>query len=752
MIFIYKNAKILDAYNLITSTHNHDAIIFNNKYLDINDQNTISFCEFIAQNKEFSLVSNEGRLNFILQITKDLTLAKKIISYIENYHKNIVKNTEYEHIIITYSDLLKQSNFIDFDLNIDALLQKALDFVQKSAQKFLFLGIDFAKYFTFFKDIAMLKNVDIVFLNNQHYNDINTEKALEYCGQNDITITNIQNAPHACQCEIIQFATENSKISYITEEITKLQNKKIAVISDDIYNLELFESIIKSKNIACHSGEFLAKVNIINEIAKIAFNKIKFKLYITDFLHKLFPRYKNDINRLQNEIIEKNISSQKKIIAVMKNIFHGNADIENVIQVLGCIQKNGLISEFLNNCNKIYNISEYLELKSYNGIMYKNYNELVEILNILHNEINKKEDISGNVDGINVFILSHEKARFEQFDTIFFLESKTTFTSENQKNKYFVDIANFIDQCSNFIIPTTNNLISIKAFMQAVNIEPKISSYNENNDNTNHSNRTAISDFSSKMPNKISYSAIKLYIDNPYDFYIKYILKLRKQESFANATIGIARHEILQNIANFLNLNKMLDIDDIKAKIKDEILPRYDDNNLNSKILNAEMTDFVDLIYKLLSKILKNGGKIVTEEIYETSIVIDNREIKIIAKPDILAIYDDYFELYDLKTGSNAHKDITISGEISMKNPQLLMYANVISDSLKRPVKDFSYIYFNQDVKYIKSFSQEIDKENILTICEKCNTFITNILQKIYTDGEFINDINETNYWYFAKE
>lgn len=260
---------------------------------------------------------------------------------------------------------------------------------------------------------------------------------------------------------------------------------------------------------------------------------------------------------------------------------------------------------------------------------------------------------------------------------------------------------------SRFITQIQNELIKINP---GIKITEKIHAFPPVQKNEIHlkisKNEAVIKRLDELAGKGFSPTAINTFLNCPLDFYFKYIIGLREQEEVEEiieaASFGDFVHKALQDI--YLPFTgKIVSAEDIMRRKKDSedivrnaFLCEYSENDisfgknlLTLKVAEKLVRSFLNREIEFL-QMLEFKGETLTlldlEKDMETSILINNKTVKLRGKADRIDKIGQTVRIIDYKTGNVQTTDLRIeSAEITAfekpkpKALQLLMYAMICS-------------------------------------------------------------------------
>lgn len=257
----------------------------------------------------------------------------------------------------------------------------------------------------------------------------------------------------------------------------------------------------------------------------------------------------------------------------------------------------------------------------------------------------------------------------------------------------------------------------------------------------------------------LSYTKLKTFNENKYDFYVKYYIKLPSQKNISNSNeSGIVIHNIVSELiikfSNFKTKNPTeIEINNAIDEIMDQNASIYDDKLLHL-IVNSSKSKIIKTIQILFNK-LEEKSLIFVEKEISTEINLNGFNIKFNCRPDILITHHNSFEIYDIKTGSSQIKSETIKKNTSYESPQLLFYSLINSKTTKTQTKNLGYFYLSYKSEESKLFNSFID-ENIdpQLELEKYQNYLINMLsdlQKINLIPILNSDIEASKHKFFSR-
>jgi ATP-dependent helicase/nuclease subunit B len=220
------------------------------------------------------------------------------------------------------------------------------------------------------------------------------------------------------------------------------------------------------------------------------------------------------------------------------------------------------------------------------------------------------------------------------------------------------------------------------------------------------------------LPNKISATNIELLIRNPYGFYAKYMLRLRRLENLYDqkslAKFGNFIHQIIEDYTNQYSestKDRQKFILDIGQKLARNDYANNDQVNLYWPKFEALSQAFIEFDEERR----KRGAKVMPEKYGEMRIKLKNKEITITAIADRIDIFPDgSLHILDYKTGAVPTKSDIFSGISVQLIIEALIAQNGGFADIKGDITELTYVKFIPSSPYIKTSSiniSEIDLE-----------------------------------------
>ncbi|MDH3005052.1 MAG: PD-(D/E)XK nuclease family protein [Candidatus Shikimatogenerans sp. JK-2022] len=770
-IYIYKNKK---KYGIIPNI-----FISKKEFIEkISNLNIINnnFYFFKILCKKYKKNIKKKDIQYIFTLLDDYNLIdseliniKEIIQYNIDYY-NISKwypNKKYKNYNNKYLYIYKYYKY----LKKKSLKKKkvyyglALRFAVKNIKKFL----------------KKFKNKLFIFIGNNFKNKsekIIKKKFLE-TKRGKFYYTNIEKIINKKnKIKLIKTFNNINIYNLLSNILVNNYNKKIktTIIFTETYNNDLFFKYIffKYKNIINYNLYYnLKNLNLHYFIINI----FKFKIYnkkkilykfILDFFNNIFIKYiisKKKIDYIIYNLIKsytdsKYIYLKKKIIknTILLNLFKLKNNIryfllflKKIINILYNKVKFNIyekiyldkVNKFIKNLLKIKIVNNIVNLfflfKKFininNKISYYNFNikNYIDIYNI---EYIIKESIINFYENIIIILNNNFKL---------FIKKKSNFKLLIQKNKNYVNILNKLLTISKLSYIIYNkydynfNIINNNILLQFLINKKKIKIYNYNiNNNFNIYNKKIKLNFpknEKKFHNKrinyfkkiigYTYTSIKYYLNNPIEFYYKYILNIKSYDNDYPKIFGIIVHKILFILyKKFININlNMNHIKELKKKVNKEIIIKKIFNIYYKSIkIYEKQYYFYNITKRLIKNIIKNDEYLILngnnlkilslEKKYKKNIRLDKDNIVIKGKIDRIDILNNNYRIIDYKTYlyinnrnvliyNNEEKIDYLFNTKEYENIlQLLIYSLI---SYKKKYKYiYSIIYLPYKIKYLK--------------------------------------------------
>lgn len=668
------------------------------------------------------------------------------IQYIQNCRQN---NTSFDNAVHSYQQLLNTLESQDIDMQQKQVFEAIIQYIKDNNDKlFIFAGILFENQaqFTFFQQISLLDNVRIIIFN--HKNNKYIDKIVTFARENNLNIEdNIAKNRKMAEITLQNYKSEIELYNFITSNINK--DKRIGIIVKNSIQASIISKQISKLNLTIYNEfEEIGLMPRLLKIVKIMQNEVDFR---DSFISLLFELSSNPeiIQKIYNQIIKNNLVTPFSILNFIERFENLDQETINIYSFIKKLTKKGTLLEIFRNYSSIFqeNTDNFSNLDT----TYCGYSELYEILFALW----KKQDMTGKIsNNANIYILSDRGARYKNFDQVFLLN--INIDTKNQPDLH-ISLDSIVECSQNCTIFFQNirDIIPIRAYLLVkyeLNLEiPKTEFVNTK---TQISIHNKIEFETSKLSRDFSYKKLKLYLHNQYDFYVKYILGLELQET-GFPEVGLAIHNTFSSFVQQFEITQNLDEIILNITSDLEKITKWTDKSIGFDMLDNLKYN----LFAMLQVAKAKGGTFSTEDIFTHQIAIENVTINLIARPDLVIFYPNAFEIYDLKSGTQDHKNVTIKQEVDLKTPQLLMYAYIISKAKNMKIDDIFYIYPNAEEKICgyQSWCESTKPRRIVNLQSELENFekmLTTILKKLYIDGEVECDqsaISDTKYWYFCR-
>lgn len=260
------------------------------------------------------------------------------------------------------------------------------------------------------------------------------------------------------------------------------------------------------------------------------------------------------------------------------------------------------------------------------------------------------------------------------------------------------------------------------------------------------------------LPKFLGVTDVAKLIKDPYQIYVKNILKLRKindiSERVEASQYGIILHKIYERFQRTaLKQKEDFDFDTVGVNIiKEEFLKTYDDDYFY-KIILPEILKHKSFVKCLMER---NTTKQEFEKEYKALFEYDNCSLQIKAKIDRLEFYLDELTVIDFKSSASNVPDPS-------KNPQLLITALILQKSVAnakvKQVGLFSFNAINKDSDISKVLKlidvdklEKVDKDKpndtVFSYIEKMDDILENVIKKQMVDNAlyYVNDEDDDPY------
>ncbi len=722
-----------------------------------------------------NIASPEHKHNLMLQALHlaNIDINQQNLRYLQqsvaNNYENLAIKKPFSSAISAYQDLLDKEKLADVDLKIKEILQKAILYIQNHPGKtFTFVGIASARQaiFNFFSEIIQLPNCNlIIFAHPEEYN-IHTRKILDFARKSAVNIENLGQNDSISAIKTRQYQSNLELYSMLSEELQGNHAGRIAIISRNSTETELLGNFLMDQNISVNFDKNIQNYsNNLLKIIDILRNEVDFLPNFINLCFTLLEKLHHpSINKLYSALLRNNEILPGKILTFAENAMHEHQNILQIIRFLQEIPQSGKLADVI---AKYCTIFPNEVLNSPLNIEYNTYHELHNAVSTITFNGKNSQNVQDYEQISNISILSRLDARYQKFDKIFLLDNAvensgffpelpgSSLTRETIQFHMDLDSVLFCSSTCTIFFKDESELLPIKSyFFIGYNLE--ISTEERRHLPANSVETPAdICVNSSEISRNFSYKKLKCYMENPYDFYIQYILKLQPQDK-GFAEMGIAMHNVLSMFIQQFKQSKNLE--EIMQNIQSELgkLAKWVDRSIATEMLENIKYE----LFELLLGAEKNHGNVVSEGSFSCNIAVNNAEIILTARPDLVIFYPDGFEVYDLKTGTQDAKNVTIKKEIDFHSPQLLLYSYVISREKSLKPLDIAYIYSNTDGEKVQNYQSWCEKAkparmpNLPGELLEFEQKLMPILQQIY--GASITtfaykDITDSKFWYFYR-
>ncbi|WGH24593.1 MAG: PD-(D/E)XK nuclease family protein [Candidatus Shikimatogenerans bostrichidophilus] len=601
---------------------------------------------------------------------------------------------------------------------------------------------------------------------------------------------------------IIKTDTNINKYLFIKKRIKK--NKKVTIIFTNNKIDNTFLNFFKNKNLFKINFNLFYYYNELPihsflknflDLLKYNFLKIEYNLFF-DFIYNnnikfflsnkhLIKIYKVLENKMFNKYITLNIKLFKysifyKILTNLNKVDKFLLNFKKIIKILLKNNKNNIIDYiYLKNIkrliNFLYSIKSSINLNNIYTIfnLYIFYNNSISLINV---------NLRSNIEIINFKSLYEENiVNYNNYCYLILnknynllLESNLNYFITNKINyrKYYLNynkikkILNlfknvYIVYNNNDILFNKNNLFILLNIF--INNKYKIFKYRYYNNYIYKINKKIDIKFNYKkkiynyiIEKGFNYTSLRYLLMNKINFFYKYILDIKKDESNEPKIFGKIIHKILYILYNkYINLNfRKSYIYSIIKKIKKGDLIKsiynkyynkiYINFNFNYKLIKKIILKFIYNDYKLINK----GDSIkllYLEKFYKIKLI---NNIIFTGKIDRIELLNNNYRIIDYKTYSyiknrknfnyknNNDIKILFTNEIYSNILQLLLYTLIFT--IKNNIK---YNFFYLSI-YYPNIIINIKINNSIKIT---NNFIKEFKDKLY---DYILNIYKINFNY----
>lgn len=453
--------------------------------------------------------------------------------------------------------------------------------------------------------------------------------------------------------------------------MVKLINNESIFSQKEIYVFDSLPDLIEFFRKNCDSesicfSDSIKILQIINNAEKKLLNCIEMFIHsqinpdIFDILYYFYPHTKKKWLKLRIELNKMQFVNLDVIIDIMLELFSND---EKILELISFIQgrRNGIIDK---SPDKKFDLS--IKSKSLKNFLIMNdFNEILnsDIKNlhyIITNKINRK--ILNLKKNIYIYIL---KDNLNQIG--------------NTRN--FKIIEHLADSNGNII--KNDDIINVNL---------------------------------NQMPKNFSYKKFRILNENEYEFYLKYILNLDQIEENKYQK-GLILHEIFAKILSKLNNNNEINLKEIYHEIGGDKIVFFN-------AIRHYAIQLIDISRKIFNEVKKNNSIMHIEKSFFYNTKINQSDVQIVIRPDLVIENNDNIEVYDLKTSSMDK----ISNEASFKTPQLMFYGCFLSRIFNKRIAKIAYIIPEDDIFAVDDYDK-FDLIEIITKYEKC---VDEKLKKLY--------------------
>ena len=682
--------------------------------LPINSQDDIKILKYFTNyidNNEAEIILSKILIenNISKNISESLHLSRQLLSLYQKFEFNEINIQVLDDL---YSDNLPEHSYKNIDIikRIFTLYKKYKDDLNKY------------DYISILKKNELYKSKKIILgfleeknqIPNSYINNILSNKGIYfpklYSKETIVSLKKIQNNIIICELD-----NEFQEAIHITKYCYANKNSKILILSENLLLNQLLE--INFKKYGIDYSNYVYKKNL-DQFLELYINILSFlndkfdlkklililksPLLINKNIHeieyKILRNQKNfkniellieEINNLCSEETSKFFKNFYKILQIYnKNCKASHIEIAKNLALFCSINFEDYSKYFEN----IYNFNKYFkEIKNDEYIYYLNYtaNNFFDQTKNPTSKISicKISDfyIFSDIDAyvIPSFTETYwpEKNQDNQLLPNFMLDKLGMLNNVNEiQMKILAEIINknktYISFASKYSCESINRSKYLGIFESIKNnklIQFEKLSYSSNDLIKKNHDDEYISFDSSLMPKKISATSIEMLIRNPYGFYVKYILHLRKLPSLIPdnnfAEFGSFIHKIFEEYTKLYNEkdhNRYERIITISKSVFEEM-------NSCSNIPISWLYKFEKIARSYIDfdqKRRKNIKYIFVEKYGKIDLNIGNKIITISAIADRIEVdKDGYVYILDYKTGTLPSSKSVNQGI----NPQLIL-------------------------------------------------------------------------------
>ena len=247
------------------------------------------------------------------------------------------------------------------------------------------------------------------------------------------------------------------------------------------------------------------------------------------------------------------------------------------------------------------------------------------------------------------------------------------------------------------------------------------------------------------FPSKLSATDIEMLVRNPYGFYAKKILNLKKQKSLAAepqfSDFGNFVHKVIENYTKNYDAtaNKIQYMIDISSELINETTLFKVTKKIWQTKLAAIAEDFVEFDEQRRHQNIKIYSEIAGELVIDTA----TQQIKITAIADRIELNDQgEITILDYKTGALPSRQDIVSG----LSPQLLIEAMIAQNSgfgMKiKDIKEIIYVKISSSKPYIQTTEIKLTPDELMAH----QIGLKNILEYYINNMQFYKEIDLAKY------
>ncbi|MDZ5762603.1 PD-(D/E)XK nuclease family protein [Candidatus Cyrtobacter comes] len=531
------------------------------------------------------------------------------------------------------------------------------------------------------KSIIALSSIpDFKFWEQDLKNMINNYKIIEpfLYEDNDYLVSHILSGKVNYENNYKLFSNQLDEFLWLVDFLKENSRKKICIVTQDQNHTDLVVSLLQSIGTTAssfsnnHTRDMQVFIIIGNYLCGIGISED----LISDLLRLLPNMNENTIISILEKAKNNHIKDTEIHINTFKKILPINS-LEKIFYKLSLLKQKKIIS--------------YIDsLESFRDKGFINTNA-------------------------ELFVLDIQKLRFCNFEQYIVLSLSDSFTNPS---KFYPGLAK--------IFTKENSIISCIG-------EPPIwlcKANRTNNIKYSSTKSCGIKIPQDLMPKKISATGLKLLMNEPYQYYIKYILGIKAEEvSSKKSLLGITIHKALEEAATLeISLSEKDYILKFKKILEAAIIKHSCEIDINAKKLAKSF-----LTYQTQDIILETYTEFYAECEYFYE---DDKSITIYAKIDRIDFLEDgSIRVIDYKTGSLPSLESISRG----LEPQLPVYAYVLNNNQKFKNKDIKFLYLKLDLKTY-SFEERVVKIDIDYVKKNLELAI-----KHFWSGDFIFTEDKAN-------